>query len=80
MVFPNIIDWKLFPIIDERSYKKTDRIVADFHNALTDAEFVQLQFSARKIWLDYLSYSGYMNTMMDHYISLKEAGKLVHQH
>ena len=76
MVFPDIIDWNRFPIVDEKSYGFIDKIVAGFHASLSNADFIELQQYARRIWLEHLSYKGYMNTMIEKYLNLKSTGKL----
>ncbi len=77
MVFPDIINWKRFPIVDEKNHAHIDKIVADFHATLSNDDFIALQQYARNVWLEHLSYKGYMNTMIEKYLALKAAGKLI---
>jgi hypothetical protein len=76
MVFSDIIDWKRFPIVDKKSYRHIDKIVADFHASLSNDDFIALQQYARRIWLGHLCYKGYMDTMIEKYLALKSTGNL----
>jgi hypothetical protein len=67
--FEDKINWNQFPIVPENDWKRTAAIVAAFHNKLTDAEFVELQQKARKIWEEYLSNKGFFKHMVEKYKS-----------
>jgi len=44
-----------------------DKILAQFHQGLSEDDFVNLQKKARKIWEDYLSYRGFMKQFIVQY-------------
>ena len=79
MIFPKDIDWEQFPCVDEKSHCNIHQIVSDFHAGLTNESFVQLQLNARTIWLNYLSYKGYMDTMIEKYLAIKSIAAINHK-
>lgn len=66
--FSQKINWNIFPIINLKDAKYIDQIVSSFHAHLKEDEFIHLQLKARKIWEEYLSYAGFMQKMIDHYL------------
>ncbi len=64
--FPDKIQWKKNMVwIEEYEVKSIVEKVIEFHNKLNPQSFLQLQKDNRKIWEDYLSFSGYFNTMLN---------------
>jgi hypothetical protein len=59
------IDWKKYCVwIDESQLSAIDRIVADFHNGLSDKQFEQLQRDCRRLWEEYLRPEGYFREVV----------------
>ncbi len=59
--FDDILPWKRYCVwIDESEISRADKIIADFHDQLTDDEFRQLQLDCRQRWEEYLSPEGYL--------------------
>ena len=79
IIFPYDIDWEQFPCVDEKSHYNIDQIVSDFHAGLTNESFVQLQWNARTIWLNYLSYKGYKDTIIEKYLAIKSVAAIDHK-
>jgi hypothetical protein len=65
--YPAIINWNQFPVIDKKQSKNIDSFLADYHASLSNNQFVQLQKTARKIFDDHISYTGFMTTFMKQY-------------
>jgi hypothetical protein len=60
----NVIDWKNYCVwIEERDIPHIDAIIAEFHAALSDAQFKDLQLACRKLWLNYLSPESFMRNL-----------------
>lgn len=74
--FEDRIQWGRFPIIPEKQWKKTDQLVASFHDKLSNEEFVELQMTSRQLWEDYLSYKGFFSHWVDRYISTQSKTNL----
>jgi hypothetical protein len=66
--FPELIDWSIFPMTSSKRYKQIDKMVASFHNALSHEQFVALQQAARSIYVNYISYPGFMDKFVNRYI------------
>lgn len=49
----------LFPWIGLKDLPYSAEILRDFHSKLTDADFVDLQFTCRKMWLEHMTYDGF---------------------
>lgn len=57
--FENQIDWRKHVVwIEWNERKDIAQLVADFHNRLSDDEFVHLQINNRKLWKETLSVAG----------------------
>ncbi len=65
--FEEKIDWKIFPVIDQVHSKNIAESVALFHSQLSNHDFVDLQYKARNIWEEYLSYNGFMQHWIEQY-------------
>lgn len=61
------IDWQIFPQVPSTETNNVDKILAQFHQGLSEDDFVNLQKKARKIWEDYLSYRGFMKQFIVQY-------------
>jgi hypothetical protein len=68
--YPTLINWKQFPVIDKEDVKNIDQFLARYHASLSNDQFIQLQKSARKIFVDHISYTGFMTTFMKQYFDL----------
>jgi hypothetical protein len=65
----NVIDWKNYCVwIEERDIPHIDAIIAEFHAALSDTQFQELQLACRKLWLDYLSPESFMRNLSKNFI------------
>jgi hypothetical protein len=50
------IDWKRYCIwVEEREISKLPEIVADFHERISEREFIELQYECRKLWDSWVS-------------------------
>jgi hypothetical protein len=62
--FDHIIDWKRLCIwIEEKDIDNIDKIVYNFHNKISNEEFVSLQKKLRGIWEEYLSPLGFFKNL-----------------
>ncbi|HEX8427263.1 exostosin domain-containing protein [Hymenobacter sp.] len=60
--FDNIINWKEFCVwVEEKDVDKIAEKVEEYHNNISEEEFLALQVKARKVWEDYLSPIGFFN-------------------
>lgn len=58
----DVIDWKKYCVwVDRTEIAKLGEKIADFHAALSDSDFVDLQRACRKLWEDHLTPSGFVN-------------------
>ncbi|MFP5042058.1 exostosin family protein [Parasediminibacterium sp. JCM 36343] len=66
--FDHIIDWKKYCVwVEEKDIDNIANIVADFHNNISNDDFLAMQKNARAIWLEYLSPVGFFKNMQ-HFI------------
>ena len=62
--FDFIIDWqKTIVWVDEKHIGSTPEILIDFHNKMSDAEFIALQRHMRNLWEEYLSPDGFFKNL-----------------
>lgn len=66
----NKIDWSIFPQVPSNQINNIDKILARFHQKISEDDFVKLQKQARKIWEDYLSYTGFMKQFIAQYTGI----------
>lgn len=58
--FDEEIDWKKHVVwVDYKDRHKVAEIVADFHSALSEREFIELQLANRRLWEERLTLSGF---------------------
>jgi hypothetical protein len=68
------IDWKADCVwVDEKDIRQIGARVAEFHAALSDAEFVERQQRCRKLWEDYLSPEGFFRNFQTHLACQRKA-------
>ena len=67
----DVIDWNIFPNVQENEYDNIAEIVSSFHASISENAFIELQAGARKIWEKYLTYNAFMLYMCKKYIALK---------
>jgi hypothetical protein len=65
---PGTIDWNKFPVIEASEKRNIAQKVATFHNMLSEEQFIGLQRYAREAWEAYLTYPGFMRTIMHGYL------------
>jgi len=62
--FDFLIDWdNLIPWVDDKSLDKTDLVLANFHNNISDEDFIDLQKKMRALWQEYLSADGFFKNI-----------------
>jgi hypothetical protein len=62
--FDDIINWKEFCIwIEEKDIDRIDEIVANYHDNISEENFIAMQHKARKIWEDYLTPVGFFSNL-----------------
>jgi len=62
--FDFMIDWKnLCPWIEESSISKTDKLLANFHNNISESDFLERQKHMRFLWEEYLSPDGFFKNI-----------------
>lgn len=62
--FDHIIDWKSLCIwIEEKDIDRIDQIVFNFHQNISNEEFIALQLRLRAIWEEYLSPLGFLKNI-----------------
>ena len=58
--FEDIIDWKSLCVwVEERDIDRIGDVVAEFHNNISNEDFIELQIKLRSIWEEYLSPVGF---------------------
>ncbi|MBI3813115.1 MAG: exostosin [Nitrospinae bacterium] len=63
------INWKKYCIwVDWRDFKRIGEIVADFHEPLSQQDFLNLQKKCRQLWEDWLSPHGFFSNFYRHFI------------
>jgi len=61
------VDWKEICVwVEYEDLYNLPKIVAEFHDNLSDEEFYRLQVNARKIWENYLSFKGFFNNLEEY--------------
>lgn len=66
--FPGKINWNMFPVASHSDRKNIPSILASFHAALSNNDFVNLQYKARAIWEQFCTYNGYMEQWVNKYL------------
>jgi len=62
------IDWKQYCVwVDEREVDRIAERVAEFHEALSEDQFVELQRRCRWLWESYLSPEGFFRNFHKHF-------------
>ena len=62
--YDTIIEWKKLCIwVEEKDIDRIGEIVAKFHQATTEEEFINLQKKAREVWQEYLSPVGFYKNL-----------------
>ncbi len=62
--FDHMIDWKNLCVwIEEKDIDNIDKIVYDFHQNISAADFINLQKKLRSIWEEYLSPLGFFKNL-----------------
>lgn len=62
--FDHIIDWrKLCVWVEEKDIDKIGEAVNNFHNSISEEDFIRLQSELRQVWIDYLSPSGFYKNL-----------------
>lgn len=70
--FQDEIDYKsIFPWIDVRDLPLAAEIVQDFHAKLSDGDFINLQKTCRKLWLEHMTPIGFYQDVVKKISSLK---------
>jgi len=63
-----IVDWKKYFVwVEEEELDRLPEKVLEFHNRLSDAEFVELQKELRQLWLKWLSPEGFFSNFFRHF-------------
>lgn len=66
--FESEIDWKQYCVwVEEDELDQIGNIVADFHDRLSDAEFVDLQRRCRQLWQNWLTQRGFILNFPRHF-------------
>lgn len=62
--FENIIDWKKLCLwVEESEISNIEEIILNFHNSISNEEFVNKQIQCRNIWKEYLSPEGFYSKL-----------------
>ena len=71
------IDWKKYCVwVDEDEIDLIAEKVADFHNSLSASEFKELQHECRRLWLDWISPSGFFRNLEKHILETPHKAKV----
>ena len=66
--YENIINWKDYCIwVEQDDIANINDIINDFHNSLSEEEFIQKQKDCHKLWNDYLSPEGFFRNFYRHF-------------
>jgi len=66
--FHSEINWKQYCVwVDEKEVQWIGEKVAEFHDSLTNRQFLDLQRECRKLWEDYLSPEGFFGNLYKHF-------------
>lgn len=64
--FDDELDWKKHVVwVEYKERSRVAEIVAEFHNALSERDFIDLQYSNRKLWEDRLTLGGFFENFLD---------------
>ena len=55
-------------IVQKDNLKNLAAQVLDFHNSISDRDFIKFQKDNRKLWEDYLSFPGFFNNLVNYLI------------
>lgn len=62
--FEEFIDWKKHVVwIEEKDADKADQFMLDFHESVSDDDFLKLQKNNRKLWEQYFSKDGFYSNL-----------------
>ncbi len=65
-----IINWeKHCVILNESEYKSLGNMVVNFHNDLSNHEFIEIQKANRKLWEDYLTRHNFFKIIHDQFVT-----------
>jgi hypothetical protein len=71
--YEEFIDWKKHLVwVDEHDAKNADKILLDFHHTIHPDDFVTMQESNRKLWEQYLNYTGFFSNLKLYFERLVE--------
>ncbi len=63
-----LADWKQYCVwIDQSEINSIEDKILDFHNSLSNGQFVALQKKCREFWKDYLSPTGFFSHLYQHF-------------
>lgn len=66
--FEEFIDWKKHVVwIEEKDANKADQVLLDFHQSISDADFLTLQQKNRKLWEKYFSKDGFYSNLYQYF-------------
>jgi len=62
--FDHIIDWKRLCVwVEEKDVDNIDKVVIEFHNSISNKDFISRQNELRKIWEEYFSPVGFYKNL-----------------
>lgn len=66
-----VIDWKKYCVwVEESEIKDISTKILEFHERISENEFIELQYECRKIWEKWLSPNGFYNNFHLHFDNL----------
>ncbi|WP_339699845.1 exostosin family protein [uncultured Marixanthomonas sp.] len=67
-----VIPWKEHVVwVEYRERHQVAQKVTEFHQALSETDFIALQQANRNLWKDYLTLGGFFKTFLQHYLTTK---------
>lgn|GEM_PF-176116 len=68
LVYDNVADWKKYCVwVEEHEISHIADKIADFHNKISPADYVELQYQCRKFWKEWLSPEGFFSKFHLHF-------------
>ena len=65
-----VIPWKEHVVwVEYRERHRVAQKVTEFHQALSETDFIALQQANRNLWKDYLTLGGFFKTFFQHYLT-----------
>ena len=66
------IPWRTHVVwVEYRERHRVAQKVTEFHQALSETDFIALQRANRNLWKDYLTLGGFFKTFFQHYLTTK---------